>query len=499
MRLALKLFAPLLTLCSLSLSTAIEAASHREAPLISNDPSADITDVYAFRSWTNPNNVVFILNVIPAQEPSAGPNYFNFADDVLYAINVDVNGDGKAEDIVYEVQFKTEIRGALAGLKLPLSYVAIPQITTLDGAGSDGLILRQRYSITEVRGKNRRNLGSDSMFAVPSNVGPLTMPGYESLAAQGIYSLGNGGRVFAGQRDETFNIDLGAVFDTVNLRRSPFPLLNDAEDATDSTNPFGNDALSGFNVSTIAIEVPIAAITDNPNAVIGVYASTSRQEFREMDDDGIAKSSGRWMQVSRMANPLVNELIIGTAQKDLWNTTEPHKEQRFLDFYLNSRLATALNIRYGLPANNLGIPETGRTDLVNALLKYPTQPQNGACSTASPCSELLRLNLAVAPTPPYQQKRLSVLAADNAGWPNGRRPSDDVTDIALRVVAGRLISPTPPSGTLLLGDGVNYNIGAPGSNVTANGIYNVFPYLPTPHDGRNRRHIDCNEALANAC
>jgi hypothetical protein len=493
-----KLLIPLLALWGLALHAPVEAASHREAPLMANDPSADITDVYAFRSWENPDKVVFILNVIPAQEPSAGPNYFNFGDDVLYAINLDVNRNGKAEDVVYEVRFKTEIRGALAGLKLPLSYAAIPPITALDGPGSDGLILRQRYTVTEVRGKKRTDLGTGTMFAVPSNVGPLTMPDYEALAAQGIYHLGNGGRVFAGQRDETFYIDLGATFDTVNLRRSP-PLLTAAEDSIDSTNPFGNDALSGFNVSTIAIEVPISSITDNPNAVIGVYASTSRQKFKELNDDGMIESSGPWVQVSRMGNPLVNELIIGTAQKDLWNATEPNKERQFIDFYLNSRLAKALNIRYNLPAAGLGIPETGRTDLVNALLKYSTQPQTGTCSPVSPCSELLRLNLAVAPTPPYLQKRLSILAGDNAGWPNGRRPNDDVTDIALRVVAGRLIVPTPPSGGLLLGDGVNFNIGAPGTNTTANGIYNVFPFLPTPHDGRDRRHIDCNEALANPC
>jgi hypothetical protein len=205
------------------------------------------------------------------------------------------------------------------------------------------------------------------------------------------------------------------------------------------------------------------------------------------DDTG----NGPWVQVSRLANPLVNELVIGTDRKDRWNASDPTDEAQFVNFYLNSRLATAINLRFGTQ-----IPTTSRTDLVNVLLKYPTQAQTGTCGR-NDCAELLRLNLAVAPTPPAAQRRLGVLAGDGAGWPNGRRPNDDVTDIALRVVAGKLLG--APTGDLLLGDGVNFNIGAAGSNVTANGIYSVFPYLPTPHDGRNRRHIDCGEALANSC
>ena len=467
------------------------AASHREAPLIAQDPTADNTDFYMFRSWTNPANVVFIMNVIPAEEPSAGPNYFNFGDDVLYRINVDTNADG-ADDLTYEVRFKTELRGPLTGLQLPLSYVALPPITALDGTGSEGLILRQQYTVTQVRGNTRIDLGTKPMFAVPSNIGPLTMPNYEALAAQGIYTLANGGKVFAGQRDETFYIDLGATFDTLNLRRTP-PVLTALEDADDNHNAFGTDMLSGFNVNTIAIEVPISSVTANPNGFIGAYASTSRHKVRVLRDaqSNDPVESGPQVQVSRMANPLVNEVIIGTGSKDRWNTTDPDAETQFVDFYLNSRLATAINLRFGT-----AIPTTNRTDLVNVLLKYPTQPQSGTCG-GNDCAELLRLNLSVPPTPPASQRRLSVLAGDPAGWPNGRRPNDDVTDIALRVVAGKLIG--TPEGNLALGDGVNFNIGAEGSNVTANGIYTVFPYLPTPHDGRNRRHIDCGEPLANPC
>lgn len=458
----------------------IFAASHREAPLIALDPTADITDVYAFRSWEHPDNVVFIMNVIPAQEPSSGPNYFNFDDKVLYQIHLDTNQDGNAGDIVYQFRFHTEIRKPFNDL--PVAYAGVdgvpnlpPSISALDGPGSEGLGLRQSYSVTEVRPNGHRDLGTQTMYAVPSNIGPRTIPDYEALAHQGIFHLANGGRVFAGQRDETFYIDLGATFDTLNFRAPP--ILSDGQDADDGSNPFGNDMFSGFNVNTVAIEVPIADITHDPKAVIGMYASTSRPQSKD-----------RYTQVARMGNPLVNELVIGTGSKDLWNATSPSKEAQFLDFYLNSRLATVINLAF-----NTQFSTTQRTDLVAALLKYPGQEAN-ACTHSNPCSELLRLNLGVDPTPPNAQKRLGGLAGDAAGFPNGRRPNDDVTDIALRVVAGALLGPVPN-----LGDGVNFNIGAPGTNLTTNGIYQLFPFLPTPHDGRNRRHIDCDEDGANAC
>jgi Domain of unknown function (DUF4331) len=234
--------------------------------------------------------------------------------------------------------------------------------------------------------------------------------------------------------------------------------------------------------------VPIADLTDDPNAVIGMYGSTSRPRVKRLKDDGTSETNGPLMQVARMANPLVNELLIGLGQKDRWNATDPEDEEQFLDFYLNPRLAGVLNLAFGTT-----FPTTGRTDLVQALLKYPGQNSN-VCESSDRCSELLRLDLAVTPTPPKSQRRLGALAGDAAGFPNGRRPNDDVTDIVLRVVAGALQGPVPN-----LGDGVNVNIGAQGSNLTANGIYTVFPFLPTPHDGRNRQHIDCDEVGANPC
>ncbi|HYY26101.1 MAG TPA: DUF4331 domain-containing protein [Candidatus Udaeobacter sp.] len=479
------------------------AASHREAPLIALDPAADNTDTYVFRSWQDPNKVVFIMNVIPGQDPADGPNYFNFDDEVLYAINIDNNQDGVAEDIVYEFKFKTETRPIFGQLNFPLPYVGNPNIpvpelqgiTKLDDSGSEGLTRRQTYTVTEVRGKKRTKIfQGQKLIAVPSNVGPATIKNYEDLASQGIYTDAETGiKVFAGQRAETFYIDLGAVFDTVNLRRFP-PLLTEAEDANDSVNPFGVNRFSGTNVNSIVIEVPITRITQDGKSaeetstpVVGMYASTARQKVKQLAGDGTSKLAGPWTQVSRLANPLVNELIIDTPSKDLWNSQEPEDEAQFQEFYKNPSIAQALALIFNVP-----VTPTPRTDLMSLLLKYPGQALAGS-NCGSPCSELLRLNLQVMPTQPENQKRLGGLAGDAAGFPNGRRPNDDVTDIAIRVVGGENYI------AARAGDGINFLQGAQGSNLTANGIYKVFPYLPTPYDGRNRRHLDCGEQGTNPC
>src|SRR3954447_25525865 len=257
---------------------AANAASHREAPLIALDPSADITDFFMFRSYEpgQDDKVVFIMNVNPVSEPSAGPNYYNFDPSVLYSFGVDNNQDGQADKQI-SFRFRNEIRGVVDALDLPLSYLgnvpppernagtAIPPITALDGPGSEGLGLRQRYSVA-IEDVNDRGVFvprakpiRDDLIAVPSNVGPRTMPGYPTLAQQGVYDLGNGMRAFAGQRNDPFYIDLGAVFDTLNLRRFP-PLLSAAEDAGDA-NTFGFNMLAGSSVSTIAIEVPADMLT----------------------------------------------------------------------------------------------------------------------------------------------------------------------------------------------------------------------------------------------
>jgi hypothetical protein len=487
-----------------------QAASHREAPLIAFDPAADNTDVYAFVSYDAANlartpetrKATFILNVNPGQDPSDGPNYFSFDDRVRYSIRIDNDIDGKADDLVYEFRFTTIDRpiGGPGGLTSPVPFLGnkhistslpLQGITRLVGAGSEGMTRRQSYTVTEIRnGVRTRLFTGRTLVAVPSNAGPATFPDYPALAAQGIYTdTTTGVRVFAGQRAETFYIDLGAAFDTLNLRRYP-PALTGANEDKDSAKGFGVNRFSGANISTIAIEVPITRLTADgqpatttKRPVIGVYAQTERNGER----------------VSRMANPLVNELIITTPNKDAWNASAPENEAAFEASYKNPVVATELKLVFGLdilPIDNS--PAASRTDLMSILLKYPGQALAGAnCGT--PCADLLRLDLRTPPTAPEQQNRLgSALSADKAGWPNGRRPNDDVTDIALRVVGGKNYIAAK------VGDGVNRLAGAPGVvgvDITANGIAKNFPFLPTPYDGKNRRHVDCGETGpgANPC
>jgi len=484
------------------------AASHREAPLMTLDPAADITDVYAFVSYDADNlaraagdrKVTLILNVIPAQEPSSGPNYFAFDDNVLYEIHVDNNKDGDAEDIIYQVRFQTTVDS-------PNQFVAtlaMPPVTDLEGPNAAGMAIKQRYTVTELKNCKEKSkgpkckqktalFGGQSKPTVPSNIGPKTMPDYAALAAKGIFTDPDTGiRVFAGQRAETFAIDLGAVFDTVNLRRTPLPVETVVEDANDAINPFGTNAFSGFNVNTIAIEVPAKRLTSDgaspstANGTIGVYASTSRQQVTvrrgapalnpKKPPSDLLEGKKSFRQVSRMANPLVNELIIPIGKKDLWNATDPSDEAQFLDFYRNLAVADALKAVSGVD-----VPPKPRNDIVHLLTQYASQDPSKA-----PFAELLRLDMTVPPTAPASIKRLGPLAHDStgastpdpAGFPNGRRPNDDVTDLVIRVAGGKNYIDNR------VGDGVHLN---------DKGITSDFPFLPTPFDGRDRVHKDPGE------
>jgi len=454
-----------------------QAASHREAPLISLDAPADISDFFMFRSYEpgHEGNVVLIMDTNPGEEPSSGPNYYNFDPNVTYRFRIDNDQDGRANDVVFEFKFQSEIRGDTAALGLPLNNVALPPITKLNGPGSEGLGLRQTYSVSMIRGGFQRTELGSFLFAVPSNVGPRTMPDYNGLAAQGVYDLGNGIRAFAGQRDDPFYIDLGGLFDTLNLGLSPLPIETNAQDANDGANAFGVDMLSGFNVQEIALEIPASLLTadgkgatDTQTSKIGGAADTYRPLFTSRGR-GVG---GQIEQVERLANPLVNEVIIGTPSKDQWNTVDqnrPNSESGFLDYYLNPRLALALQLVYGVPAAT-----TNRTDLRDLLLTYGGQ---------GGYSDLLRLDLRTPPTPLASQKRLGPLAhdangnatPDAAAWPNGRRPIDDVTDIATRVVGGA--------------NYINAHA-ADGINVNDKPLPAAFPFEAAPWDGRNRIHLN---------
>jgi len=501
------------TCLSLALTLAItagaQAANHREAPLTALDHKADITDFFAFVSYDDPSRVTLILNVDPLLEPSNGPNYFPFDPEILYAIRVDNNHDA-VEDVRFEFRFTTEIRapgvftgfvGAGNGIPAPANSPAPvspgaplipPAITALDGPGSEGFSLRQRYSVTLVRGKERTEL-ANGLIAVPTNVGPRTMPDYARLAEQGIYDLEKGVRVFAGTVDDPFWIDLGAAFDSLNFRNLPkgtgiAGVLTPDQDADDTRN-FAADDVAGFNVNAIAIEAPIELLTydgkrhaaSDPLATIGAWGTTSRPRTKVYRQPGEpAAVSDRVVQIQRMGNPLFNELIIGTGDKDKFSMSQPQDDAQFADYALDPLLARVLNAIY---KDALPIPAPPRTDLL-PLVTYMA-PIAAPGTPAGPVADLLRLNTGIAPTFAEKRSRLGLLAGDAAGFPNGRRVSDDVTDIAARAVVGVLAG----------GDFAKFPHNSIGDGVNANDVpyRESFPYLGLAHSGRNSRHVDPDE------
>jgi hypothetical protein len=504
------------------------AANHREAPLTALDHKADITDVYAFVSYDDPSKVTFILNVDPLLEPSNGPTHFPFDPEIKYAIRIDNDHDA-VEDYTFEFRFQTEIRapGVFTGLVgggggiaapdnspapvAPGTPIIPPAITALDGSGSEGLALRQEYTVTLVRGFDDKAHISDlsegrRLFAVPTNAGPRTMPDYPALADQGIYQLDDGIRVFAGTVEDPFWIDLGAAFDTANLRVEAFEtgvpgVLSDAQDANDLTN-FAPDDVAGFNVNTIAIEVPISYITsDNqvhpatdPAATIGVWGTTGRPRVKILRNPRLGPYvADRSVQVQRMGNPLINELIIGLGSKDLFSRSYPRNDRRFADFALDPLLARVLNAAYDalVAPGVLPIPEPPRTDLLPLLQYMPPIAAPG--TPTGPVADLLRLNTGVPPTPAANRSRLAFLTLldedpnndDPAGFPNGRRLSDDVVDIALRAMVGVLAG--PPF------DGFPHNRVGDGVNANDTDYRETFPYLGYAHSGVTSRHVDTGE------
>ena len=469
----------MLMLISMLIPSSMFASSHREAPISALDHSADVTDWYAFVSYDHPDRVTMILNVDGFLEPSNGPNYFPLDPNVRYVMNVDNNQSGKA-DIQFVFRFKTEIRqpGVFTGFVGGIG--GAPQITSLDGPGSEGLSLRQTYTVTMIKNGVATDLtGGRTLFAVPSNVGPLTMPKYQDLFHQGIYDLGNGVRVFAGTVDDPFYIDLGAAFDSLNFRMNVGGILSRAEDADDTHN-YAPDAVAGFNVNSIVLEVPITMLTvdgqihraSEKQAVIGTYGETDRQRITVRRSNGGVSGEGSWQQVNREGNSLINELIIGTGSKDLFSVSDPANDSQFASFFLDPLLAHLYSSILNIP-----IPPAPRTDLL-PLVQYmaPICPGCGP-KDAGPIADLLRLNTGIPPTPVGSQKRLGFLAGDLAGFPQGRRPIDDVVDIASRAVAGILVDPNKFGAAL--GDGVN---------TKGDGVRTTFPYVNPANSGRNSHH-----------
>ena len=401
--------------------SAAQASSHREAPLISEDPSADNTDTYAFRSPDRPDTVTLIANYIPGEDPAAGPNWYTFSTSARYVLYADKNGDGKP-DVTWRFRFTNEA---------PVAFLQNTQ---------------QKYTVTRLDGKSSRVVGS-GLLTPPDNIGPRSTANYHALALAGVHDLNDGSKVFAGQRDDGFFGDIGAIFDLVAIRHG-----------TGATGG-GKDFFAGYGVHAIALQVPLSQLDNGGNHIVGIWAAAERPKVT------VRGGSKQWVQVSRLGNPLINEVLIPTQLKDKWNATTPDKDKQFEQYYSSPVLAHLLNQLYP----QFGpFQETNRNDLVSVLLTGLKEPNLNY--TGPTDADELRLNLAIAPTAPIGQgNRLGVLGGDLAGWPNGRRLEDDVIDIAERAVGGALIGHSLP-----LGDGVDAN------DVP---YMTTFPYQADPFSG----------------
>lgn len=446
-------------------------SSHREAPATSKDPVADNTDTYAFVSPDEPDTVTLISNYLPFEAPFGGPNFFEFADDVLYYIYIDNDGDGYP-DVTYEFNFETVV-----GNPNTFLYNTGP----IDSISSPNWNRKQFYSVTRIAGE-RRQLLAGRVPCPPCNIGPASTPDYEALVAQAVYSLPGRRTVFAGQRLEGFYIDLGAVFDLGDLR--PFEKLHIGGMA----NSMGVNSTHDFSVHSIAIKVPKSDLSrsnwtpTNPNskdAVIGVWAAASRSRSLVREPGGIVEEFGGRVQVSRLGNPLFNEVIVPMGKKDLWNSLTPAQDREFLSYVQHPELAKLLPVLYPGVFPKLAGLKAARADLVAVLLTgIPPGLIHGFQNyTGSTYADELRLNMAIPPT--NTPSPLGLLGGDPAGFPNGRRVFDDITSVELRAIAGATYplvnkSYTPDPAASLLTDGLD---------PSSTSYLSQFPYLGTPQSG----------------
>jgi hypothetical protein len=457
-------------------------SSHREAPEISKDPVADSTDVYAFVSPDAPDTVTLIANYIPLQGPAGGPNFYSFGDDVLYEIHIDNNGDGRA-DLSFEFRFTTAIADQNTFL-----YNVGP-ILSLDSPNWNN---RQFYQVTADKNGQRKQLGS-GLACPPCNIGPLSTPRYGDLAQQAVHDLPGGVKVFAGQRADGFYVDLGAIFDLGDLR--PFENLHAQYGLGAFTKPAaGVNATAQLNVHSIAIQVPIAQLLwgsphgaeSDQGSVIGVWTTASRQAAQVREKGGENVCTGPFRQVSRLGNPLVNEVLIPLGRKDFWNTEAPGDDKQFTSYVAHPELAGLLPALYpGVFPNlaKLTAAGTARADLEAILLTgIPAGIVPGFQNYTGPVqADMLRLNTAIKPS--KKPNELGVIGGDLAGFPNGRRVFDDVVTIELRAIAGAtvpLVDPKyqPDAAAALVTDGLT-------DSSVPSGYLDAFPYLGVPYSGFN--------------
>ncbi|MBV8119890.1 MAG: DUF4331 domain-containing protein [Alphaproteobacteria bacterium] len=448
-------------------------SSHREAPEISKDPVADNTDVYAFVSPDNLDTVTLIANYIPAEAPDGGPNFYEFGDDVLYEIHIDNDGDGDV-DITYQFQFQTTLQN-------PDTFLYnTGRISSLTDPNWNK---RQSYSVTRVRNGQATVLGED-LASPPCNIGPFSTPNYDALAQAAIHQLPSGETVFAGQRADGFYVDLGSVFDLLDLR--PFQNLHIFPMPAGP----GVNGLNRLNVHTMAIQLPKSMLTrdgsnptnpNDPRSVVGVYASASRRQAIIFGPNADIDEYGPWVQVSRLGDPLFNEVIIPLGRKDFWNSQPPRGDKQFLKYVQTPEVPQRLVEYYPGVFPNLAAYNKPRADLVAILLTgIPAGIIPGFQNfTGQTLADLLRLNMAIPPS--ASPDILGILGGDLAGFPNGRRVVDDVFTIELRALAGvtiPLVDPsfTPDAASSVVTDGLTpSSIKSP--------FLASFPYLGTPYSG----------------
>ena len=454
-------------------------SSHREAPEISKDPVADNTDVYAFVSPDRPDTVTIITNYIPLEGPAGGPNFFEFGDDVQYSIYIDNDGDAQP-DIAYQFTFSNEVNNPNTFL-----YNTGP-INSLDDANWNR---RQFYDVARVTrrgGPFGQNIGSH-LASPPCNIGPRSTPSYAALAQAAVHTLPSGETVFAGQRNDGFFVDLGAIFDLGDLR--PFQHLH----LIPSADAVSVDTLKTLNVHTIAIQIPIKNLTkdgsvpssvNGSSSVLGIWGAASRRAVQL--NDGFASNGGSnrrgvgpWVQVSRLGNPLFNEVIVPMAKKDQWNAVPPSADSQFLQYVQQPELARLLPVLYPGVFPHLAGLTAARADLVAILLTGipPGIVQGFQNYTGKTYADMLRLNVAIPPA--SKPNPIGLIAGDAAGFPNGRRVFDDVVTIELRAIAGAtypLVAPSyaPDAAASLITE----DIQPPASRYQS-----TFPYLGLPHDG----------------
>ncbi|MES2126389.1 MAG: DUF4331 domain-containing protein [Pseudomonadota bacterium] len=473
--------------------TGTQASSHREAPFVTRTPKVDGTDFYMFRSYQagRADYTTLIANYVPLQDAYGGPNFFMMDPEALYEIHIDNNGDAK-EDITFQFRFKNTNKDAK--FTVGGKQVSIPLVINggaIDSVNPAGINVRETYSVTMVRGDRRSGArtvitnadGGSSTFDKPiDNIGNKAIPNYAAYAAKHVYNINipgcaAPGHMFVGQRKDPFVVNLGETFDLVNIKAPAVEFNPNAEKAA-------HDDLDDKNVTALELEVPTSCLLSSTanEPVIGAWTTASMRQGRLLNptpkaDNDAAHEGGAWVQVSRLGMPLVNEVVIGLKDKDRFNHSKPSGDAQFADYVTNPTFPMLIEVLFG-NAGAKAPTNFPRNDLVATFLtgiKGVNQPKTVTAS------EMLRLNTAIAPTAVGAQNRMGVIGGDNAGFPNGRRPGDDVVDIALRVVMGKLctinIGCAPadaPAGAIRFTDG---------AYLDETVFSNSFPYLATPIAG----------------